>query len=72
MEPEHTGSKVAYPRSPRIWVQYGYLKDQHAEQRLKTLLRHSLTPASTLVISNTRMPANGSVGKGSVDVARQR
>lgn len=74
-----TGSQAAYPRSPRICVQYG------CEHPLVHSLLHSqcglkarknqylLTPARTRVISNTRMPARGNVSDaGAAAVARQR
>lgn len=53
-----TGLPVAYPRSPRICVQYGWIECQQAVQ---TQSARSHTPANTLVISSTLIPASGSV-----------
>lgn len=56
----------AYPRSPRICVQYGYQQCQRTSQRQYGMtwigslqLRFELTPASTRLISKTLTPANG-------------
>jgi len=58
----------AYPRSPNIWVQYGF--SVFSDQLWTS--RHALTPAKTLVMSRTRMPANGNVGEGTAAVASPR
>ena len=63
----HTGCDSAYPRSPNICVQYGFLTVSRNELR-SLYARH--TPARILVMSRTRIPANGIVGESAAAVAR--
>lgn len=56
-----TGLDVAYPRSPRICVAYGWSVCQCDRSHS---FNHGLhTPAKTLVMSRTRIPAKGKVGE---------
>ena len=59
-------TRRAYPRSPRICVQYGWNECQSLQTRMRGR-RH--TPANTLVMSSTRIPARGNVGLAVVDAS---
>lgn len=60
-----------YPRSPSICVQYGFFFGPISKERIHVFFLHAThTPARTLVMSRTRIPANGSVGKSAAAVAR--
>ena len=59
----------SYPRSPRICVQYGLTKI--STSYICLTLHSGLTPASTLVMSSTFIPANGKLAE-SVGVASHR
>ena len=63
---------LTYPRSPSIWVQYGCETVQHKYHGQIYYNGLLLTPARTLVISRTRMPANGRIDVSGAVVASPR